>query len=81
MENENSNFVNELPVPIYDLKKNMSVAERLFDKSINFEQIKLSEMGVTVDNNLPYFNDLLTKVVFPAEATYLESLKVLTRLI
>lgn len=76
MENENSNFVNELPVPIYDLKKKlMSVAERLFDKSINFGQIKLSEMGVTVDNNLPYFNDLLTKVVFPAEATYLESLK------
>ena len=46
-----------------------------FAKSINFGQIKSSEMGVTMDNNLPYFNDLLTKVVFPAEATYLEALK------
>lgn len=76
MENENSNFVNELPVPIYDLKKKlMNVADRLFDKSINFENIKKSEMGITVDNNIPYFNDLLVKVVFPAEATYLESMK------
>ena len=32
-------------------------------------------MGITVDNNIPYFNDLLVKVVFPAEATYLESMK------
>ena len=32
-------------------------------------------MGVTVDNNIPYFNELLTRVVFPAEALYLETLK------
>ncbi len=76
MEIENSNFVNELPIPIYDLKKKlMNVADRLFDKSINFEQIKSSEMGVTVDNNIPYFNELLIKVVFPAEATYLEAMR------
>lgn len=76
MESENSNFVNELPVPIYDLKKKlMNVADRLFDKSINFENIKMSEMGITIDNNIPYFNDLLIKVVFPAEATYLEAMK------
>lgn len=76
MESENSNFVNELPVPIYDLKKKlMNVADRLFDKSINFENIKMSEMGITIDNNIPYFNDLLIKVVFPAEATYLKAMK------
>lgn len=76
MEAENSNFVNELPIPIYDLKKKlMNVADRLFDKSINFEQIKPSEMGVTVDNNIPYFNELIIKVVFPAEAKYLELMR------
>lgn len=75
-ELENPNFVNELPVPIYDLKKKlMNVADRLFDKSINLELIKKSEMGVTVENNIPYFNELLTTVVFPAEALYLEDLK------
>lgn len=76
MEAENDNFANELPIPIYDLKKKlMNVADRLFDKSINFEHIKIAEMGTTVENNIPYFNDLLLKVVFPAETTYLEMLK------
>ena len=76
MEEKNSNLVNELPVPIYDLKKKlMSIADKLFAKSINLEQIKPAEMGVTVDNNIPYFNELLTRVVFPAEATYIESMK------
>ena len=71
-ECKNANFVNELPIPIYDLKKKlMGIADRLFDKSINLEKIKTSEMGVTVDNNIPYFNELLTRVVFPAEVLYL----------
>ena len=35
------------------------MAGRLFDKSIDFNLIKPAEMGVTVDNNIPYFNDLL----------------------
>ena len=76
MESSNPNFVNELPVPIYELKKKLIlIADKLLAKSVNFEQIKSAEMGVTTDNNLPYFNDLLTKVVFPAEAIYLEALK------
>lgn len=75
-EKANKNFVNELPVPIYDLKKKlMNVAGRLFDKSVNLGQIKKSEMGVTVENTIPYFNELLTEVVFPAEALYLEELQ------
>lgn len=76
METDNPNFVNEIPVPIYDLKKKlMNVADRLSDKSIDFEQIKRAEMGVVVENNIPYFNDLLVKVLFPAEATYLEMMR------
>ena len=75
-ETENSNFVNEIPVPIYELKKKlMAVADKLFAKSVNYSQIKKSEMGVTVDNNIPYFNELLLQVVFPAETLYSESLR------
>ncbi len=75
-ERENPNFVNELPVPIYDLKRKlMKMADRLFDKSINPGLIKKSEMGVTLENNIPYFNELIAAVVFPAEALYLENLK------
>lgn len=74
-EEENPNFLNELPIPVYELKKKlMVIATKLFDKSVNLSVIKKSEMGVSVDNNLPYFNDLLLKVVFPAELTYSEAL-------
>ena len=74
--NTNPNFVNELPVPVYELKKKlMSIANRLFDKSTDVSLIKQSEMGTTVYNNIPYFNDLLIKVVFPAETAYLESVR------
>lgn len=75
-EEENANFSNELPIPVYDLKKKlMNVADRLFDKSINLETIKSSEMGTVVENNIPYFNDLLQEVMFPAEAIYTEMMR------
>lgn len=75
-EEENANFSNELPIPVYDLKKKlMNVADRLFDKSINLETIKSSEMGTVVENNIPYFNDLLQEVMFLAEAIYTEMMR------
>ena len=75
-EEENANFSNELPIPVYDLKKKlMNVADRLFDKSIHLETIKSSEMGTVVENNIPYFNDLLQEVMFPAEAIYTEMMR------
>lgn len=74
-EEENPRFINEIPVPIYDLKKKiMGLADRLLQKSINLSDIKKEEMGVTVDNTLPYFNDLIQQVIFPAEISYLESI-------
>ncbi len=76
MEKENYNFTNELPISVYDLKKKlMNLADRLFDKSINLENIKKSEMGMIVENNLPYFNDLLIEVMFPAERIYSEMMR------
>ena len=74
-EDENDNFINEIPVPIYDLKKKIiGIADRLLQKSINLHDIKPDEMGIPVDNVLPYFNEILTDVVFPAEIDYLESI-------
>ena len=73
MELQNPNFINEIPVPIYDLKKKIiAIADRLLAKSINLKSIKPSEMGVTIDNTLPYFNDVITKVIIPAEEKYSE---------
>ncbi len=74
MEGQNSNFVNEIPVHVYDLKKKViSVADRLLAKSVDLKQIKSSEMGVTVDNTIPYFNELIEKTIIPAEEIYSEN--------
>ena len=74
-EEENENFINEIPVPIYDLKKKIiGIADHLLQKSVNLEEIKEEEMGVPIDNVLPYFNDIIRKVIFPAEIEYLESI-------
>ena len=71
MEAENPNFINEIPVPIYDLKKKiMMIADRLLAKSVDLKQIKPSEMGVTVDNTVPYFNELIERVIIPSEEQY-----------
>lgn len=72
-EEENPSFISEIPVPVYDLKKKiMGLSDQLLQKSINLENIKPEEMGVTKDNTMPYFNELLQQVVFPAEIEYLE---------
>ena len=71
-EEENSNFISEIPVPIYDLKKKIiGIADRLLQKSVNLADIKAEEMGTTIDNTLPYFNEILQNIVFPAEIEYL----------
>ena len=74
-EVENPNFISEIPVPIYDLKKKIiGIADRLLQKSVNLADIKLEEMGVTVENTLPYFNELIQQVIIPAEIEYLTSI-------
>lgn len=74
-EEENNNFINEIPVPIYDLKKKIiGIADRLLQKSINIQDIKTDEMGIPIDDVLPYFNEIISEVVFPAEIDYLESI-------
>lgn len=75
-EEHNPNFISEIPVPVYELKnKIIGIADRLLQKSVNLSEIKPEEMGVTVNNTLPYFNELIQKVLFPAEISYLSSIK------
>lgn len=74
MEEENKNFANEIPVPVYDLKKKIiGIADKLLNKSINLNEIRPSEMGVPVENSLPYFNQIIEKVIVPSEKEYMDS--------
>jgi len=75
-EDEKPDFISEIPVPIYDLKKKIiGIADHLLQKNINLADIKPEEMGVTIDNALPYFNELIQRVIFPAEIEYLKAIK------
>lgn len=74
-ENENEGFVNEIPVPVYELKKRlMAIADKLVAKSIDVDSITPASMGVTVKNNIPFFNELIAHVIVPAEKAYSEEL-------
>ncbi len=76
MEEENPNFAHEIPVPIYDLKKSLiGIADRLYAKSVDFDRIKAEEMGVSATGFVPYYNDLIERVVIPAERAYSEILR------
>ena len=69
-ENE-PDFANTIPVPVYDLKKKIiAIADRLLAKSVDLDQITITDMGALVDNNIPYFNDILESVMIPAEHEY-----------
>ena len=74
-ESENEEFVNEIPVPVYELKKKlMAVADKLVAKSIDVDSITPASMGVTVKNSIPFFNELISHVIVPAEKAYSEEL-------
>lgn len=76
IEAERPNFINEIPVAVYDLRKKlMALAERLLAKSINLSEIQAAALGVPALKNLPYFNELMMEVLIPAETKYLETLR------
>lgn len=72
MISENDNFINELPVPVYELKeKTMGIVDKLITKSIRLDSIKPSEFGIEMTNSIPEFNSLLENTIFEAEKEYL----------
>ena len=74
-EEEDPNFANTIPVPVYDLKKKaIALADRLLAKSVDLDQIARKDMGISLENNIPYFNDIIEKVIIPSEHEYFSRL-------
>jgi ATP-dependent exoDNAse (exonuclease V) beta subunit len=72
---QNPNFLNEIPVPIYDLKRKLiAIADRLLSKSVSLSSIRPSEMGISATKYIPFFNDLIARVIIPAEEAYSDEL-------
>lgn len=64
-----SNFINTIPVPIYEFIKDlMAFADKLSDKSINIQDVSEDQIG-TPSESFP-FNEVIEKVIKPAEKDY-----------
>ena len=69
---EDNSFFANLPIQLYDIKdKLMKIAKTLLTKSVNVEDITTKNLGEASDF-IPFFNELITEVVVPAERDYFE---------
>ena len=76
MQENNEDFIKDIPVPTYDLKKKtMEMVDKLIAKSIDINSIQASSFGTLVAKNIPYFNELLKDTIFKAEEEYLSTLE------
>ena len=74
-EADDPNFANSIPVPVYDLKrKAIALADRLLAKSIDLDKISWSDLGVSIENNIPCFSEIIEQVIIPSEHEYFERL-------
>ena len=66
---EDHNFYRKLRMPVRKFRKLlMSFSRQLYDKSCDIKEIAPEEFG-TFDE-LPFFNEVITKVIIPAEVEY-----------
>ena len=71
---ENSNFLNTLPVYLYEIKKKLSdLSTKILTKSIDVEELNVCDFG-RASGYLPWFNDVIKNVMLPSESDYLEYL-------
>ncbi len=69
-EAENSNFINEIKLPLYQFRKMLvEFSNQLYNKSIDIKKIKEEELG-QAPGLLPYFNEIIVEVIIAAEVEY-----------
>ena len=74
-EEENPNFVQQLIMPTYDLEKLLiSFCDKLYDRSVDIKKLEIDDFGAPVPS-MPYFNELIEKVILCAEREYAQQLK------
>lgn len=72
---ENPDFVHQLTIPSFEIESMLlNFCDQLYNRSIDIKEVDVSSMGNAI-GSIPYFNELVEKVVIPAEILYAESLK------
>lgn len=69
-EAENSNFINEIKIPLYQFRRMLvAFSNQLYNKSIDIKKIKAEELG-NAPKLLPFFNEIIMEVIIAAEIEY-----------
>lgn len=72
---ENPDFVRQMTMPIYKLEEMLiSFCDKLFDRSIDIKDLSINDFG-TPPASMPYFNELIERVIMKAEKDYFLQLK------
>ena len=72
---ENPNFVHQLTIPSYELEIMLiEFCDQLYNRSIDIKSIDTSLLGNPIES-IPYFNELIERVIIPSEIQYANDLK------
>lgn len=78
---DDPDFWQSLPVNIYELRKKLiQLSDTLRQKSVDLKRLKPSCMGESVPNALPFMNDLISRVLVPAEDLHAADMRSSNRL-
>lgn len=74
-DDENPNFVRQLIMPIYKLEELLiSFCGKLYDRSVDIKDLSINDFG-NPPASMPYFNELIERVIMKAESEYALQLK------
>lgn len=74
-DDENPDFVRQLTMPIYKLEELLiSFSEKLYDRSVDIKDLSINDFG-NPPASMPYFNELIERVIMKAESEYALQLK------
>lgn len=72
---ENPNFVHQLTIPSNELESMLiGFCDQLYNRSIDIKSVDTSSLGNPI-GSIPYFNELIERVVIPSEIQYANDLK------
>ena len=74
-DDENPDFVRQLMMPIYKLEELLILfSNKLYDRSVDIKGLSIKDFG-NPPTSMPYFNELIERVIMKAEREYALQLK------